>query len=81
MAPQEIYRFGPFTLDVPERRLLSGTGAVRLSPKAFDVLTALVQQPGHLVTKNELLARVARILGRGRHPDGASVNAAESPRR
>jgi DNA-binding winged helix-turn-helix (wHTH) protein len=58
MAAREIYRFGDFTLDVRERRLMSGHEAVRLSPKAFDVLAVLVQQSGHLVTKNELLARV-----------------------
>ena len=58
MATREIYRFGDFTLDVRERRLTSGPDLVRLSPKAFDVLSVLVQQPGHLITKNELLARV-----------------------
>lgn len=58
MAQRQIYRFGAFTLDVRERRLTAGTDVVRLSPKAFDVLSALVQQPGRLVTKNELLARV-----------------------
>ena len=58
MAAPEIYRFGDFTLDVRERRLLAGREAVRLSPKAFDVLATLVQQPGRLVTKEELLARV-----------------------
>ena len=58
MAPRETYRFGDFTLDVRERRLTSGPDVVRLSPKAFDVLSALVQQPGRLVTKNELLARI-----------------------
>ena len=58
MAARGIYRFGDFTLDVRERRLLSGRDAVHLSPKAFDVLATLVQQPGHLVTKDELLARV-----------------------
>jgi DNA-binding winged helix-turn-helix (wHTH) protein len=58
MASREIYRFGTFTLDVRERRLTSGAEAIRLSPKAFAVLAALVQQPGRLVTKDELLARV-----------------------
>jgi DNA-binding winged helix-turn-helix (wHTH) protein len=37
---------------------MAGADAVRLGPKAFDVLATLVQQPGRLVTKNELLARV-----------------------
>jgi DNA-binding winged helix-turn-helix (wHTH) protein len=58
MAGREIFRFGEFTLDVGERRLLRGTEPVRVSPKAYDVLAALVRQQGRLVTKDELLARV-----------------------
>ena len=58
MANREIFRFGEFTLDVAEHRLLRGTEAVRLSPKAQDVLVELVRQEGRLVTKDELLKRV-----------------------
>ena len=54
----EVFHFDEFTLDVRERRLLRGTEAVRLSPKAYDVLVALVQQRGRLVTKDELLKRL-----------------------
>src|SRR5262249_32735778 len=54
----EVFHFDEFTLDVRERRLLRGTEAVRLSPKAYDVLVALVQQRGRLVTKEELLTRL-----------------------
>lgn len=58
MANREVFRFGEFILDVGERRLLRGTEPVRLSPKAHDVLVALVREHGRLVTKEELLARV-----------------------
>ena len=34
------------------------TEAVRLSPKAYDVLVALVEQRGRLVTKEDLLKRL-----------------------
>ena len=54
----EVFHFDEFTLDVRERRLLRGTKAVRLSPKAYDVLVALVRQRGRLVTKDELLTRL-----------------------
>jgi DNA-binding winged helix-turn-helix (wHTH) protein/cytochrome c-type biogenesis protein CcmH/NrfG len=57
MASQ-VFHFDEFTLDVQERRLLRGAEAVRLSPKAYDVLVALVQQQGRLVTKDELLKRL-----------------------
>jgi DNA-binding winged helix-turn-helix (wHTH) protein len=58
MAGREVFRFGGFTLDPEERRLSSGNGAVRLSPKAFDLLVWLVEHAGRLVTKQELLAHV-----------------------
>src|SRR5512138_312462 len=58
MQARDVYRFGAFTLDLGERRLSAGSDAIRLSPKAFDVLAALVQHCGRLLTKNELLARV-----------------------
>src|SRR5262245_44775570 len=54
----EVFHFDEFTLDVPERRLLRGAEAVRLPPKAYDVLVALVRQRGRLVTKEELLTRL-----------------------
>ena len=54
----EVFHFDEFTLDVRERRLLRGAEAVRLSPKAYDVLVALVQQRGRLVTKDDLLKRL-----------------------
>jgi DNA-binding winged helix-turn-helix (wHTH) protein len=58
MANSETFHFDEFTLDVRERRLLRGGDVVRLSPKAYDVLVALVRQRGRLVTKDELLARL-----------------------
>jgi len=43
---------------VQERRLLRGAEVVCLLPKAYDMLVALVQQRGRLVTKDELLKRL-----------------------
>jgi DNA-binding winged helix-turn-helix (wHTH) protein len=54
----EVYEFGGFRLEVAERRLTQGTQRVHLAPKTYDVLVVLVQHPGHLVTKGELLGRV-----------------------
>src|ERR1700759_2005088 len=54
----ELYGFGEFMLD-PRRRTLSRAGSgVSLTPKAFDVLLFLVQNPNRLVTKEELLQSV-----------------------
>lgn len=58
MGHREVFHFGEFLLDVQERRFQRGADAVRLAPKAFDVLVALLRHPGRLVSKDELLARV-----------------------
>ena len=50
-----MYEFGPYTLDVGERRLLEGGCLVPLTPKAFDMIVALVRRAGTLVSKRELL--------------------------
>jgi DNA-binding winged helix-turn-helix (wHTH) protein len=55
---REAFHFGEFTLDVHERRFQRGADAVRLAPKAFDVLVEMLRHPGRLVSKDELLARV-----------------------
>jgi DNA-binding winged helix-turn-helix (wHTH) protein/tetratricopeptide (TPR) repeat protein len=52
------YRFGPFQLDVRERRLSRGTEVIPLRLKVFDTLRVLVENAGRLVTKQELLDSV-----------------------
>ena len=58
MPACERHEFGPFVLDVTERRLVREGHPVTLAPKAFDLLAALVRKAGHLVTKTELLDTV-----------------------
>ena len=53
--PMAAYTFGSFRLDSAAGLLLKGTDTVPLAPKAFGVLEYLVQRPGQLVTKDELL--------------------------
>lgn len=52
------YRFGPFLVDARERRLLRDGVAVPLTPKAFDLLLALLDNPGRLLEKDALIKRV-----------------------
>ena len=51
-------QFGPFLIDVGERMLRRDGEPVPLTPKAFDVLVALLERPGQLITKEELLQKV-----------------------
>jgi TolB-like protein/DNA-binding winged helix-turn-helix (wHTH) protein/Tfp pilus assembly protein PilF len=53
-----LYRFGRFSLNSRERTLSRAGSAVPLTPKAFDVLLFLAQNPNRLVTKEELLQAV-----------------------
>jgi DNA-binding winged helix-turn-helix (wHTH) protein/TolB-like protein len=52
------YRFGRFELQPSERRLLAAGVPAVVGPRAFDVLVALVERAGHLVTKEELFSLV-----------------------
>jgi predicted ATPase/DNA-binding winged helix-turn-helix (wHTH) protein len=52
--------FGPFSLLPGQRLLLEGDKPVRLGSRALDILIALVDRPGELVGKAELIARVWR---------------------
>lgn len=50
--------FERFELQVHERQLLADGEPVALGGRALDILLALAQRAGHLVTKNELLDQV-----------------------
>ena len=58
MSSLEPVRFERFELHPLQRRLLVGGEAATLGARAFDLLLALVQRAGELVTKNELLDTV-----------------------
>ena len=57
-GPSEHHRFGPFELQRDERRLLKDGAVVALRPQALEVLSALIERAGHLLTKDELMQRV-----------------------
>jgi TolB-like protein/Tfp pilus assembly protein PilF len=54
---KDSYRFGDVELIPVRRRLLVAGKGTDVGPRAFDVLLALVERAGELVTKDELLAR------------------------
>ena len=49
--------FGPFELNVTERSLKKADEAVPLGGRAFDILMALIDRAGEVVTKGELIAK------------------------
>ena len=57
-STEHVVSFGPFRLFPTQRLLLDGETPLRLGSRALDILIALVERPGELVCKRELMARV-----------------------
>jgi DNA-binding winged helix-turn-helix (wHTH) protein/pimeloyl-ACP methyl ester carboxylesterase/class 3 adenylate cyclase len=55
---KRAYAFGNLLLDLREGLLLHKGEPVPLTPKAFDTLVALVENNGHVLSKDELMKRV-----------------------
>lgn len=53
-----FYRFGEFTLDTQKCCLFRGAEQVKLRPKVYETLKYLVQNPGRLIAKPELMGAV-----------------------
>jgi len=49
------FAFGPFIVHVPERRVTRDGRAVKLGGRAFDILIALAQRAGQIVSKRDLI--------------------------
>ncbi len=55
---RQVYEFGPFRLDAQKRLLSRGESVVKLAPKVFETLLALVEGRGRVLDKAELMKRV-----------------------
>ncbi|HUE82508.1 MAG TPA: winged helix-turn-helix domain-containing protein [Pyrinomonadaceae bacterium] len=58
MVRNTSYRFGPYRLVPKERALLRDGRRIRLAPKAFDTLLLLLNNRGHLIGKDQLMAQL-----------------------
>ena len=65
-AAERYLCFGQFQIDLQREELLKEGSRVRIPSKVFQVLLALVERPGEIVTREALRARV--------WPDGMLVN-------
>lgn len=52
---QKSYCFGDFTLDLGRASLTRGAEEVRLRPRSFEALRYMVENPGRLLSKEELI--------------------------
>jgi len=57
-ANSATVQFGPFSLEIGERRLLRDGRVVPLRTKVFDTLQVLVEHSGRLLTKHELMTHL-----------------------
>jgi len=53
-----LHRFDGFTLDLSRGCLLRGAQEIKLRPKPFEALKYLVENPGRLISKGELIERI-----------------------
>ncbi|WP_132999643.1 winged helix-turn-helix domain-containing protein [Luteimonas arsenica] len=53
-----IYRFGDVEVDTAAHRVVRGGRELALEPKAYSVLLALLEHPGHAIARDDLLDRV-----------------------
>ena len=58
LETKALYEFGRFRLDPAERLLCCDGKGVSLTPKVFDLLLALVEKKGRMVSKEELMLRL-----------------------
>ena len=56
--PPAIIEFGSFSILPHRRQLLADGRPIRLGGRAFDLLLALLEVPGAVVSKDELLSRI-----------------------
>jgi eukaryotic-like serine/threonine-protein kinase len=58
MSPQSPIRFGFFEVDLKAREIRKRGIKIRLQDQPFEVLAALLERPGQLVTREQLQARI-----------------------
>lgn len=52
------FAFGPFILQLGRQRLLKNGEPIRIGSRSLEILAVLVERPGELIGKRELVARV-----------------------
>ncbi len=60
METSNPVRVGAFALDLSARELRDGTSCIRLQRQPFEILCALLERPGEVITREELRKRLWR---------------------
>lgn len=77
---KRTFRFADFELDTAAGALRRGVQTLPVTPKIYTLLLALVERPGELVTKEELMARLwpDTAVGRPTSPSPCRRSASSS---
>jgi DNA-binding response OmpR family regulator len=57
-TPSDLLEVGDLRVDMQRRRATRGANAITLSPREFEVLNVLMQEPGRVFSRTELCERV-----------------------
>jgi DNA-binding response OmpR family regulator len=57
-SPADLLKVGDLAMDIQHRRVTRNGQAIALSPREFDVLQVLMQEPGRVFSRTELCERV-----------------------
>ncbi len=71
---ERVRTLGPLTLDAGRREVRAGGELVSLTPTEFDLLAHLMQRPGRVFTREELLASVWGYAGYSGHAGTRTVD-------
>ncbi|GAA1588181.1 response regulator transcription factor [Leucobacter aridicollis] len=66
-APAPVLTVGAVTLDLATRTVMSGGAVVELRPREFDLLAALMREPGTVRSRDHLLLQVWHTVWPGAH--------------
>jgi DNA-binding response OmpR family regulator len=58
VAPQGIFRFGDYSLNLTAHKLFRGSAEVELTAKEFSLLAHFASRPGRALTRNDILNAV-----------------------
>jgi two-component system response regulator PrrA len=58
LAKRDVIRYADVVLDIGSRRAETASGPVELTAREFDLLVALLREPGRVFTRDQLLDRV-----------------------
>lgn len=57
-TPEKLFYFAKFKMDPREHLLFDGNNSISLPPKAFDTLLLLVENAGHIISKEEMMEKI-----------------------